>query len=504
MTRIYKNGDFYFFQDNDDLDRINTLNTEQTTYVVSNGRHYFKQLKRGHLRSIYSFLFADILNKQGVAYTDIETFNTAMARSADDFRSDQVIHRLVSAASTNDTLIRTGAIRLFGVILTNDAAGSLYVKYYNKATQPVVGTDIPVLTFCVKTKESINLDFGDDGILFDKGLGIGITGAIPDNDTTNTGANEMFAQSMVEASDYFYESLVGSIEGVASVTGDIGYRVAITGIINSIASVTGELIEKGNLNISITGVTTIVGTLSVRYPIVSIVQGISNVTGTLIAKVVGASVINPLATTTGTLTATGELAGESNVSITVEGILLGDGALIGEINAVGSTVSDLTEQLKLWGDPINGVAVVTGDLIATYTLMYVTVNGVATVVGFLSAKYPIISIIQGISTVTGTLVGSGGLESSINPSATVRGTLSIIGEITGIATTAGILTAKGELAGDPIDGIASLVGVLIATGKLIGESDGVGSTTSDLTAKGELVGESNGVGSTVSDLIDQP
>ncbi len=404
MTRIYKNGDFFFFQDNDNLDRINTLNTEQTTYVVSNGRHYFKQWVKGQLRPIYSFLYADILDKQGVAYADIETFNTAMARSADDFRSDQVIHRLVSAASTNDTLIRTGAIRLFGVILTNDAAGSLYVKYYDKATQPVVGTDIPVLTFCVKTKESINLDFGDDGILFDKGLGIGVTGAIPDADTTNTGANEMFAQSMIEASDYFHESLVGSIEGVASVTGDIGYRIAITGIINGIATVTGELIEKGNLNISITGVATITGTLSVRYPIVSIVQGISNVTGTLIAKVVGASVINPLATTVGILTATGELAGEINISITNAGILIGDGELIGEINGVGSTVSDLTEQLKLWGDPVNGVAVVTGDLTEMAKLWTPGVDGIASLVGVLTAKGKLLGAISSATNVEGTLI----------------------------------------------------------------------------------------------------
>ena len=243
-TRIFKNGLFYIFQDQENLDRINTLNIAETTYDVSGGRHYFKQVRSGKLTVIYSFPFARILNQHGVAYDSPEALNTELSKRDEGLRSDQVIHRLVSAVSTNDTLIRTGEVRLFGAVLTNDAAGTLYVKYYNKATEPVVGTDIPVLTLAVKTKETINIDLGQDGLLFDKGLGIGVSGAIPDADATDTGANEMFASSMIDNADFFYESMLGVINGVGSTAGILTASGALVGASNGSSSTTSVLIDQ--------------------------------------------------------------------------------------------------------------------------------------------------------------------------------------------------------------------------------------------------------------------
>ena len=56
-TRIFKNGNLYIFQDDDNLERINTLNVGETTYDVSGTRHYFKQIRGQRLHVVYSFGF---------------------------------------------------------------------------------------------------------------------------------------------------------------------------------------------------------------------------------------------------------------------------------------------------------------------------------------------------------------------------------------------------------------------------------------------------------------
>ena len=244
-TRIFKNGSLYIFQDDTNLDRVNTLNAAQTTYSVdASGRHYFKQLRGDRLASIYSFLFADIRNQDGNDYADAEAFNTELAKVGGTTRADQVIHRLVSAVSTNDTLIRTGKVRLFGAVLTNDAATPLYVKYYDKATIPTVGTDIPLITVCVDTKKTVNLDFGNEGVQFQNGLGMGVTTLIPDADATDTAADDMFASTFIDAPDFFTEPVEGTVNGAATLTGVMVATGALVGASNGVASTVSVLIDQ--------------------------------------------------------------------------------------------------------------------------------------------------------------------------------------------------------------------------------------------------------------------
>lgn len=53
------------------------------------------------------------------------------------------IAKIHSAASTNGTLVLTGARKIHGWYLANKAVGQSYVRIYNKATAPTVGTDSP-------------------------------------------------------------------------------------------------------------------------------------------------------------------------------------------------------------------------------------------------------------------------------------------------------------------------------------------------------------------------
>lgn len=93
-----------------------------------------------------------------------------------------------SAATTNATLFRAGPANLFEITITNKTAAVVYVKLYDKATAPTVGTDIPVLTIPVgitaATLPPVAMSFGALGKSFTLGLAYAITGAVTDADAT--------------------------------------------------------------------------------------------------------------------------------------------------------------------------------------------------------------------------------------------------------------------------------------------------------------------------------
>ena len=89
-----------------------------------------------------------------------------------------------SGATTNATLVKASAGRLYKMRGYNTTAGVLYLKLFNKTTAPVPGTDTPVHTEALKPNDYFNLEFGDLGLYFATGIGYAITGAVADGDTT--------------------------------------------------------------------------------------------------------------------------------------------------------------------------------------------------------------------------------------------------------------------------------------------------------------------------------
>ena len=102
---------------------------------------------------------------------------------------------LNSAASTNEALILTGTSGLHAFYATNTGATAAFVKLYNKATAPV-STDVPAMIIPVPAAVSgvpgvATLPIGFAGFRFALGLGIRITGAVADNDTTAVAAGQV-------------------------------------------------------------------------------------------------------------------------------------------------------------------------------------------------------------------------------------------------------------------------------------------------------------------------
>lgn len=92
-------------------------------------------------------------------------------------------YNVVTTASTNSAVVKATAGMLYEITISNPTATAAYVKLYNKATAPTVGTDVPVLTQAVAAGATVALSFGQVGKRFATGIGIACTAAAAATDT---------------------------------------------------------------------------------------------------------------------------------------------------------------------------------------------------------------------------------------------------------------------------------------------------------------------------------
>lgn len=96
-----------------------------------------------------------------------------------------------SAATTNATNVKGSAGSLMAFNVSNAGAAAAFVKLYNKATAPTVGTDVPVLTVAIPAGGTFSLALGPGGQRFNTGIGFAITNLVADSDTTAVAANQV-------------------------------------------------------------------------------------------------------------------------------------------------------------------------------------------------------------------------------------------------------------------------------------------------------------------------
>jgi hypothetical protein len=100
------------------------------------------------------------------------------------------LYKLIAVGTNADqNLIATGKRVVYSLAVSNANAAVRYVKLYNKATAPVVGTDVPVAVFALPAVNGINMEFSA-GLAFPLGLGIGLTTGSADNNSTGVTAGE--------------------------------------------------------------------------------------------------------------------------------------------------------------------------------------------------------------------------------------------------------------------------------------------------------------------------
>ncbi len=97
---------------------------------------------------------------------------------------------ILSANSTNATSVHVGAADVFGWDLYNTNAAVRWLKFYDKASAPTVGSDAVTLRIGLKPGDhsSIILPWGWG---FSLGLAFALTTGVADSDTGAVAANEI-------------------------------------------------------------------------------------------------------------------------------------------------------------------------------------------------------------------------------------------------------------------------------------------------------------------------
>ena len=97
-----------------------------------------------------------------------------------------------TGTSVDSILVKTGQARLFCIDVENSDAAPVYLKFYNKASAPSVGTDAVVYLKGVPGADGDTICLPKEAPrLFPLGLGIGITTSSASNSTAAVGAGDV-------------------------------------------------------------------------------------------------------------------------------------------------------------------------------------------------------------------------------------------------------------------------------------------------------------------------
>lgn len=103
-------------------------------------------------------------------------------------------YRRLATADTNLAVIKASAGRVYGFVISNNTAAAKFVKLYNKATAPVLASDVPLRTILVPANGVAAYHIGQGLAGFSAGIAIAATGAIGDTDATALAANDLIIQ----------------------------------------------------------------------------------------------------------------------------------------------------------------------------------------------------------------------------------------------------------------------------------------------------------------------
>lgn len=133
-----------------------------------------------------------------VRYTQTITGTTpSITRAINRFQGQSDIgegvpYKLISAATTNATLVKTGPTTISMLTGSNTNAAVRYLKVYDKATAPTVGTDPVAYTFVLPgatTGAGSNVPLARELNLI-RGFGLALTTGVADTDTGAVALNE--------------------------------------------------------------------------------------------------------------------------------------------------------------------------------------------------------------------------------------------------------------------------------------------------------------------------
>jgi len=189
-----------------DDNNVNTAITATNTQIIYEGSCNFKYIRLriattitgGSLRAHTVFLHNTLGTtsqpvSNGTAANFLATVSGSLtsAGTTTNTPATPTASAINSAATTNATSVKNTAGTVYNVLVSNTALTTRYVKLYNKASAPTVGTDVPVITIAVPTLGTVQAEFGALGYRFATGIALAITGGAADSDTTAIAVSEV-------------------------------------------------------------------------------------------------------------------------------------------------------------------------------------------------------------------------------------------------------------------------------------------------------------------------
>lgn len=182
-----------------------------TMPTVTNGQRVTAQFtSRGLLKTLTSFIAGNANGSDGLANSNQAQLNDSATlvnaglflpvwnylfngASHDRLVKPNATSRIASAgANVNATSAKGSAGNVFRVMGNNVKASVVYLKIYNKATAPTVGTDTPVITIPLAASARFNEPIADAlGFYLGTGIAYGFTTDAADNGTTALSAGDI-------------------------------------------------------------------------------------------------------------------------------------------------------------------------------------------------------------------------------------------------------------------------------------------------------------------------
>lgn len=122
----------------------------------------------------------------GVSVVSIPTTNVVQMASA---TSGATAWYQMSSATLNPAVVKSSAGQMYAITVSNSGATPVFVKLYNKTTNPVQASDTPIMNIMVPAGATIQQNF-PIGIKFTTGIAIATTGAMAHTDATLIAANQ--------------------------------------------------------------------------------------------------------------------------------------------------------------------------------------------------------------------------------------------------------------------------------------------------------------------------
>jgi hypothetical protein len=97
---------------------------------------------------------------------------------------------LISAATTNATSIKASAGQIYGYSVYNANAAARFVKLFNKASAPTLGTDVPARTISVPPATQVSETFSN-GLAYGTGIALATTVNLVDADATAVALSDL-------------------------------------------------------------------------------------------------------------------------------------------------------------------------------------------------------------------------------------------------------------------------------------------------------------------------